>query len=315
MIIAFPGVSFKGSAPSYPPAGTVLNSFCGGHWDAPHYYDAAGTQWDGSFTLYTIYADGAGGSYQDSGTENSNPCWYPQGFVLESSSGENTFDWSGCGSTGTFAYGAYWYSSISNGDGTTNGNSGGSSYGYSYGHLISDYGCCYIYYDGSGGYYVSDSCGGGCDNAGNYLYSGCISTNGVDASGTYFEGAWQYGDYYTDGNCGTYASPTGGNTNGCYYPNGWKFDYSSGSNNFDWYVQDSQQNNVASGNFTYYTWWASADVADGNGGTGGASGSWNAYSGQQIDFGFYTEPSDGNLWWYQVASDGGSGYYVSQNLW
>lgn len=299
----------------YPPYGTVLNSFCGGHWDTPHYIDASGNQWDGAFTLYHEIADGNGGYFQDSGSENSDPCFYPDGYVVSAGEGESRVDWNGCGNSGSFGYATYWFAEIANGNGTTRWNGGGSDYGYYAGYLISDYGCCYIRYDGSGGYYEDNQCESGCPGAGQYVGTGCISTDGVDASGAYFEGAWQYGDYYTDGNCGTYASPTGGNTNGCYYPSGWKFDYSSGSNNFDWYVQDSQQNNVASGNFTYYTWWASADVADGNGGTSGASGSWNAYSGQQIDFGFYTEPSDGNLWWYQVSSDGGSGYYVSQNLW
>ena len=310
--------------PSYPTSGTILASYCAGNAGpsgTTTYYDAQGSEYsNGTYTLYQDIADGNGGytttQVGDNTSSDGTSCYYPSGYCLSYSSGEMTIGWSGCGGSGTFAYGSYSAGQASDGNGGSYSFGGSSDYGYGYGTQIYDAGnyCCYVYYDGNGGYYVSDNCSG-CPPFGQYVGSGCVATSGYDASGQYFDGAWQYADIYTDGSCGTYNYVQATNGYGCYYPQGWKLDYSTGSYNFDWYVQDSQDNLVGSGNFTYSTYWSSEQVANGSGGTDYGSGSSGAYEGQQIAFDFYTEPSDGSLWYYQVVSDGGSGYYVYKNLW
>jgi len=310
--------------PSYPSQGTVLAAYCAGYAGpsgTTTYTDAQGGQWNnGSYTLYEDVADGNGGyttiQVGDNTSANGTSCWYPMGYCTSYSSGETTVYWTGCGATGDFAYGSYSSGQAADGNGGSYSFGGSSDYGYGYGHQIYDAGngCCYVNYDGNGGYYVSDNCSA-CPPFGQYVGSGCVPTSGYDASGQYFDGAWQYADVYSDGSCGTYNYVQATNGYGCYYPQGWKLDYTSYQDTFDWYVTDSQQNNVGSGNFAYHTWWYSEGVANGDGSTHGENGDWQAPYGLQIASNTYYDIGYDQTWWYAVYSDGSNGYYVSQNIW
>jgi hypothetical protein len=274
------------------------------------------------FTLWEQFADGAGGSYWNSygnnaqdGKDPNTACWLPAYFYSDNSSSTYSFDWSGCGGYGTFEYGSSYSYSYANGDGSSTTGSGGGNW-YGYGHVIYDGGCCVVYYDGSDGYYVNDTCGGGgggCPGAGTYLGDGCGSTDGFDASGAYFSGGWAYGSFYADGNCGQNFVQAGTNGNGCYYPAGWRFDYSSSSNDFVWTVYDSSVSIVGYGSFTYSSSWSSSSIADGSGNTYSGGGDWSAHYGYLIASGTYNDPGDALDYYYEVRYDGEGGYYVTQS--
>ena len=324
MLVSTPGI--LGGVPSYPPYGTWLSSVCSGP-DAhdqgnAYYYDSQGTSFYGMFTLWEQFADGAGGSYwinygnnQTDGQTPTTSCWYPLYFYTAYSTWGLTFYWEGCGSSGDFEYGSAYSYSYANGDGTETSVSGGGSYGYPSGYVIynNGSGCCYVYYDGASGYYVSDSCGGGgggCDPYGTYLGSGCISTSGYDAAGNYWSNAWQYGNFYADGNCGSYSEVMGTNTNGCYYPYGYWMEYSYNYNNLTWYVYDSCGSQVASSDFTF-SYSFGGTRADGSGGAYADGGDWNASYGYLIASGSYYDPCADTYYNYEVCSDGSAGYYVN----
>jgi hypothetical protein len=324
MIIAFTGVSFKGSAPSYPPNGTLLSSHCSGYSaqnaGPETYTDANGVEWtEQMFTTWQELADGYGGSYWSSLGNNSSDtfssCWYPYGYCLSSDSGENAVSWDACGSSGSFAYASYANATYADGYGGSYGSGGGMNYGYPNGTIIYQSGvddCCKVKFDGGSSYYTDDQCGSACPSAGYWISDGCASSSGTDASGTYFDGAWIYGSYYTDGSCGAYFTPSGENANGCYYPNGWKFDYTPYSNSLHWQVSDSGAMVQAEGDFTYSSGWSSSAVSDGAGGTFSDGYSWSATFGDLIANGQYFDALLGQYWDYYIYYDGGSGYYAVQ---
>jgi len=181
---------------------------------------------------------------------------------------------------------------------------------YSYGTFITNYNGSDYYWNGSGGYYEA---GGGCPGSGQYIGQVCISTNGTDARGTYFDAAWQYGEQYTDGSCGSYDVYLGTNGYGCYYPAGWYHSYDTSDNGSGtWYVEDSDANNVASGTYQYsYSW--NAYIADGYGNSNNTIGSVYSSYGDFFADGTYYDSALGQYWYYAIYSDGGSGYYVSKS--
>lgn len=324
MFVALPGFIGSGAA-SYPPYGTLLSSNCSGysaHNAGPETYtDANGVPWtEGMYTLWQEYADGAGGTYWTSNNNSSDiysACWYPNGFCLSTSGGDNYVYWSGCGSDGTFGPWSYSVSAdyADGSGGTYTSGSSGEYHPPNTGDIIYQSGvdnCCSVYYDGAGGYYISDSCGGGCTEYGTWLYDGCGSISGTDASGTYFEGAWAYGNFFADGSCGLYFIQSDININGCYYPNGWKFDYSQSSYSLHWSVSDSTATTVAEGDTTYAEGWYSNNVANGSGGTYSDSGGWSLNSGDNIASGSYIDNGDSLMYYYTVYYDGMGGFYVSQ---
>lgn len=318
MLVSLPGILGSASGPVYPPAGTLLSSNCSGnvaHDGGPtDYYDTYGTPFNGMFTLWQEFADGAGGSYwtqADNASNGTTSCWLPAYFYFYNNPSEATFEWSGCGGSGTFAYGSNYDYSYSNGDGTATTNSGFNSYEYPSGYTIYDNGsgCCYVYFDGMSGYYVSDTCGGGCAEYGTFLYSGCNNIGAYDASGQYWNGTWVYGNFYADGDCGTYFSSLSENSDGCYYPNGYWMSYSNAPSSFDWYIYDTCGNYITSGSFTYSNNW-SGDVADGSGGSNYTTGMWSAGYGDYITGGSYSD-CDSNYYNFEVYYDGSGGYYVN----
>lgn len=326
MFVALPGLIGSGSAPTPPPPyGTLLSSHCGGYSSQEagneDYYDAQGTPWNGMFTLWEQLADGSGGFFWSSPGNNASDaysaCWYPYGYCLSADSGDNYVSWEGCGSSGSFGPWSYYYNyTYSDGYGGTYTSSGGGAHQPPYsGDLIYQSGegdCCKVYYDGSGGYYINDSCGGGCPEYGTWLSDGCNSTNGYDASGSYYEGYWAYGSFYADGTCGSYFVQSGSNVNGCYYPAGWKFDYSSSSSSLHWTVSDATSTTMAEGDVTYATGWSSSSIADGSGGTYSDGGGWSLNYGDLIASGTYYDGYYGQDFYYEVYYDGMGGYWVSQ---
>lgn len=268
------------------------------------------------FTLWQKFADGNGGEYWVNSGDNSTDgktqatsCWLPQYFYFSNGTDQVGFDWSACGSSGRFDYGQNSYYSYSNGDGTTTNSGGYSSYGYSSGHQIYDSGCCQVYFDGSSGYYTSDSCGGGCPDYGQYIGDGCVNTSGYDASGAWWNSAWIHASFFADGSCGMYASNEQTNYSGCYYPPGYWLDYSSSQNSNNWYVYDSCSNLVANGSYVWSSS-SSGNIADGNGGYYFTGGSSYASSGDVFTTGYYTD-CDGSYYFFEIRSDGMSGYYTN----
>jgi hypothetical protein len=270
------------------------------------------------FTLWQEFADGSGGSYmQSQGAQASDQftsCWYPNYYYTNNEGGENYVYWNACGNDGNFGPTGNWYNwTYSNGDGNTTSDSGSSDYNPPYaGDVIYNGGCCMVYYDGNNGYYSDDTCNP-CPDSGQYTGQVCINTNGTDARGTYFDGAWQYGNQYTDGSCGYYVNYEGTNGYGCYYPAGWYNSYYTSDNGSNtWYVEDSNANQMASGTYQYsYNW--NAYIADGYGNSNQSMGSvYSSYGDLFADGTYYDYPLDQN-WYYAIYSDGSSGYYVSKS--
>jgi hypothetical protein len=318
MIIAFTGVSFHGSAPSYPPAGTFITAVCASQSDpgvaSQVYYDANGTLFTGGFDLWEQYHDGSGGSYWTSfgtgATNGANACYLPYGFYTNNNSGFHYTNWTACGSTGSFGpTGEYYDYSYSSGNGGFESDSGNQYFNPpANGDLIYDGGCCQVYYDGNNGYYTNDNCG--CPDPGLYMGLACISTGGDDARGVHFDGAWQWGEQYTDGSCGSYVNYIGTNGEGCYYPSGWYHSYDTSDNGSNtWYVEDSDANQMASGTYQYsYSW--SAYIADGYGSSDQSIGTVYSSYGDFFADGTYYDSALAQGWYYAIYSDGGFGYYV-----
>ena len=326
MFVGLPAfVAFSQGTPP-PPYGTLLSSHCGGYsaQDAgvETYYDEVGTPFEGMFTLWEQLADGAGGYFWSSPGNNASDeltnCYYPYGFCVDANTSDNFVAWDSCGSSGNFGPWSYSYDyTYSDGFGGTYNSSGGGAYTPPYsGDIIYQSGvdnCCTVYYDGAGGYYVSDSCGGGCPEYGTYLSDGCNSTDGYDASGAFFSGTWTFGSFYADGECGQYFVEAGTDMNGCYHPDGWKFDYTSYNDSVHWTVTDSEANTQAEGDFTYSSGWSSSNIADGAGGTYPGGSSWSANYGDLIASGTYYDNGLAYDVYYEVFADGMGGYWVGQN--
>jgi len=327
MFVALPGfLGSAGGGPVYPPAGTLLSSHCSGYsaQDAGNedYTDANGAIWNGIFTTWQELADGMGGSYWSSLGNNSSDtysaCWLPDGFCLETSQINYYTSWSGCGSSGDFgptSY-SYYYLYSDGAGGTYSSNNNGSYNPPAPGAVIYQSGvmdCCVVYYDGYGGYYVNDTCVV-CPPAGTYLSSGCNATSGFDAAGSYYEGAWNYGEFYADGSCGSYFNFISTNSVGCYLPAGWFNDYTSYSNSLHWIVSDSQSSTVAEGDAQWQYGWNSTSQEDGSGGNHPANFNQQVlFAGDLISSGNYYDSFLSELWLYYVYYDGvGDGYYVVQ---
>ena len=174
MFVALPGFLGLAGGTVYPPYGTLITSQCSGYsaYDSgsEEYTDAQGNTWNGMFTLWQELADGAGGSFwQNSGTggvDEFSTCWLPEGYCIYNNIGDNYLNWYGCGSYGQFGpYGYYHNLEFADGAGGTYAENEGGYYSPpDAGDIIYQSGesnCCTVYYDGAGGYYIDDQCGGG----------------------------------------------------------------------------------------------------------------------------------------------------------
>jgi hypothetical protein len=327
MFVALPGFLGSGAGgPPPPPYGTLLSSHCSGYSSkdigAENYTDASGGIFNGMFTTWQELANGTGGSFWQSLGNNTSDiysaCWYPFGFYLQYDNGQNFVDWNGCGSNGSFGpTGSYYNYLQADGNGGTYSTSGGNTYSPpNAGDVIYQSGvegCCTVYYDGNNGYYINDTCVV-CPPAGTYLSSGCNATTGTDASGSYYEGAWNYGEFYADGSCGSYFNFMSTNSAGCYLPSGWFNNYEPYSNSLHWIVSDSQSSTVAEGDAQWQYGWNSTSQEDGSGGNHPASFNQQVlFAGDLISSGNYYDSFLSELWLYYVYYDGvGDGYYVVQ---
>jgi len=137
--------------------------------------------------------------------------------------------------------------------------------------------------------------------AGTLLSTFCQSTSGTDAGGVHYDGAWESFGIYANGSGGTYSGFIGTDINGCHFPSGYYFSYSSSPSTIHWTNSQSGQ----SGDFVYFTVY-NWTVADGAGGSYTGGTGTGAYYGEIID-NYYDATTDLN---YIVAFDpqgGGTG--------
>lgn len=219
---------------------------CGTYWIPTGYENA----YDGQEIYSTGCCTVNYTAYNNSYTVSDN-CGCPSsGTVLNSGGGTYDLYWEACGNSGMYTYGTYGWTEYADGN-CGSYTYGGDSYNPA-GSSIWDNGCCFVTYDGNGGYSVNDTCGGGggegggggCPPYGEYAYSdGCI-------------------DYFHNGECGYYSVDNCGNG----YPSEGTLLNSGGGDiisNITWGSEMGQQNfqQVTLGT----SWWE--ELADGMGGS------------------------------------------------
>ena len=101
---------------------------------------------------------------------------------------------------------------------------------------------------------------GGFPAAGTLLSTYCDETSSYDANNTYYNGSFLAVGIYADGTGGSYTSTIGSGTNGCWYPYGYLYSYSSGDLTILW------SHGSDSGNFTY-GYYSNGQASDGAGGS------------------------------------------------
>ena len=181
-------------------------------------------------------------------TDNCGPPNPPSGEATGNTGTQNaqTFNWTGCGTSGSADY--YYENTTEYHDGMGGTYwSMGSSWTASFGDSIYDGGCCVVNHNGTGGYYENDTCAPpDYPDAGTELGSGSsdltsnISAEGNDIDGTFHSenisvsiGTYDWIDY-ADGTGGSYT--TSGNN---YNADGTIYTYSYGLVvNLSWAVTD-----------------------------------------------------------------------------
>lgn len=214
---------------SFPAAGTILSSSC----VSSSGYDFANNYWTGTWTAQIEYADGDGGSY--SGTaDNTLGCWYPSGWVLDSSSSDATLSWTHGVDSGDFVYGYNYSSTVANGDGTTTTNSGTTV-------TATDNQSVHTYegYDGANGWNTNEVLYFDYDTtslvassypaAGTTISSGCTTIDSTDSSGYTWTGVNAYYSTVADGWGGSATSYQLDNPSCGYLPSGYYTAYSVSS--------------------------------------------------------------------------------------
>ena len=272
--------------------------------------------------------------YDSCGDPPPPPPCEPAGSYVDSSSGNLTLDWEGCGTSGTFTYGNW--TSITYTDGSCGTYVDYNEEKVQAGTIIYD-GCCQVIFDGVNSYNVYDNCGDPppCESAGTAT-GGTQATNGSNFnwfecgnSGTfYYDG--NYEEEYHDGNCGTYwmvvnfwqatagdviydngccsviYNGSGGHTvnDTCEPPppcdgSGNLISSDSGQNTWDWSGCES------GGTFAYETW-TSQTYTDGNCGTYTDVQTFPANNGDVIyDNGCCQVVFDSSTGWYTVNDNCG----------
>lgn len=286
------------------PAGTFLYSSC----TATSGTDAQGTNWTGSWTLTSYYADGVGGSYSSNAADNTSPCYYPAGFVSRDDGVTQQLSWTaGNGDTGVFTYFQSFNYDVQNGSGGFTTFTGGNTYyaGHAFYSYPSTGGSYTLFYDGGSGYY--ENFVPTYPPAGTFLFAWCAPADIVDAAGTTWNGITADHTYvYADGYGGSYSVLQGRNSNGCWYPAG--FVVSVDESNSSLTYQDENWNNQS---WTYATsgtiWTAVGDGTQIN----------TIYSTQEAAgtiFYSHSYPyNEGTVWLTNYYYDGFSGYYAYGN--
>lgn len=148
--------------------------------------------------------------------------------------------------------------------------------------------------------------------AGYVISSTCSYYSGQDALGVNWDGYYYSEAVIANGSGGTYTSSTP-NANGCWYPQGYCIQKGNNYNEstLSWEVYDSNMNMVANGTFAY-SYQYDAEFANGDGTADWSYGiTFNAYYGYLIANGQYYDSGYSQYYYYDVYSDGGSGYYVN----
>ncbi len=225
----------------FPPNGTLLSSSCD---YVENLTDASGTStWSGNFYSNNVYATGDGGTYS-SGGYNQNGCWYPLGFAISwgVTLSESTLSWSGCSSSGTYAYSIGYGNILADGlGGTIQQYTGGWS--ASSGDVIYDnLNGCVVKYDGMGGYYVEDT-------SGNQPYGTYLGNFGGTSQFTYYDSSnnsYDFDSYY-------WSEDRYSDGMGSYYT----ANYSSNYVSYGTYLGYNSTDGIsvyADGNGSYYTY-------------------------------------------------------------
>lgn len=148
--------------------------------------------------------------------------------------------------------------------------------------------------------------------AGYVISSTCAYYSGQDAIGVTWDGYYYSEAVIANGSGGTYSTSTP-NANGCWYPQGYCIQRGNNYNEstLSWEIYDSNMNMVANGTFAY-SYQYDAEFANGDGTADWSYGiTFNAYYGYLIANGQYYDSGYSQYYYYDVYSDGGSGYYVN----
>jgi len=287
---------------SFPAAGTILSSSC----LSTDGYDYNNNYWTGTWTAEIEYADGDGGSYTDT-AGNTLGCWYPSGYVLDSSSSDATLSWSHGYDSGDFVYGSNYSTTTADGSGNSVVNSGTTV-------TATDNQTVHTYegYDGANGWYTNEVLYFDLETvslqntsypaAGTTISSGCTTIDSEDSSGYTWTGVNAY--YYTtaDGYGGSASTYTLDDYTCGYLPSGYYTSYSLNTNYLYYYDEYATEQSWAWGETLYYT------QANGYGGSDSGD-STNYY--QESGYIFYSYYDGAGLQYINYHYDGGTGYYTS----
>lgn len=287
---------------SFPAAGTILSSSC----ISSDGYDFNNTYWTGTWTAEIEYADGDGGSYTDT-ADNTLGCWYPSGWVLDSSSSDATLSWTHGVDSGDFVYGYNGSTTTANGDGSTTTSSGTTA-------TATDNQVVHTYegYDGTNGWITNEVLYFDLDTtslvtasypqAGTTISSGCTTIDSTDSSGYTWTGVNAY--YYTtaDGYGGSTSTYTVDDPTCGYLPSGYYTSYSLGTNYIYYYDEYSTEQSWAWGETLYYT------QADGSGSFNSGDNT-NYY--QSSGYIFYSYYDSAGGYYINYHFDGVNSYYTS----
>lgn len=282
----------------FRPAGILISTFC----QDTSGLDAGGNYWISAWTSVGVYTNGTGGTYNSTIGDDMNGCFHPAGYYLSYNESPSIITWtnSHSGQNGNYTWFINYSWTAADGAGGSVSSGTGAQTGY-YGTIINQYfepmdGQKYIVaFDpnvggtGVAGYYEYSISG-----AGTLLSSQCVGTDGVDAMGTYWSGSWLYEETYSDGTGGSYSNILGSNTNGCWYPAGYRTLYQQSDLNIDW------SHGTSTGIFSYgYSY-----NFDEQSGTGGST----SFSGSQVT------AVDGHIVNSYTANDPTTGYPTNYTL-
>ena len=244
------GLLFSPNDGTYPPAGTILNTYVGVEFHIANggaSVEVNGNYYPSQYCDVYLKADGVGGSYYDWASA-FNVIYKSSGtFILNNSgtlyvningtnylAGSYNYDYYHNGSGGSYSSGSSSYSS--NGDYiTSDSNSGSNSISTPIGSFEYESWTGHNYYhDGSGGYYSSLA---GYSQASDGTFIGTDSTGGAHStevpsgSGNYFPySSWSSIDYYFQLSGYTYSSSYQGVTSAVYG----EFITNDGTNSYYW---------------------------------------------------------------------------------
>lgn len=286
---------------SFPAAGTILSSSC----ISTDGYDSANNYWTGTWTAEIEYADGDGGSYTDTANDTLG-CWYPSGWVFESTSSDATLSWSHGYDSGDFVYGSSTTSTVANGDGTSTSGSS-TSVTASDGQTVH----AYEGYDGANGWNTNEILyfdlattslvASSYPASGVVTSSGCTTIDSTDANNVLWNGVSAYYTTTADGYGGS-STNYQLNTETCgYLPSGYWTSYNAGNASFSYYDEYSTEQYFVYGTTT------SGYYADGNGGSIESTNTSNNYESGYTFYSYYDGAGAQTIYY---AFDGTNSYYT-----